>query len=111
MLGHHGYLRMQEGDVVEGGELLKEATESIAHLTGNHVLRAALLFHLGLFRCDTGRERGRGRGEGGRGEICREIGEGGSEKGGRERGEKEKERDGGREKAVSYTHLTLPTRR
>ena len=61
MLGHHGYLRMQEGDVVEGGELLKEATESIAHLTGNHVLRAALLFHLGLFRCDTGRERGRER--------------------------------------------------
>ena len=56
LLGHHGYLRMQEGDVVEGGELLKEATESIAHLTGNHVLRAALLFHLGLFRCDTGRE-------------------------------------------------------
>ena len=50
LLGHHGSLRLQEGEVLEGGELLKEATESISHLTGNHTLRAALLFHLAVFR-------------------------------------------------------------
>nr|KAG5698167.1 hypothetical protein BaRGS_030530 [Batillaria attramentaria] len=50
LLGHHGYLQMVEGDVLEAGELLKEATESISHLTGNHVLRATLLYHTGLLR-------------------------------------------------------------
>ncbi|XP_076469165.1 uncharacterized protein LOC143299693 [Babylonia areolata] len=54
LLGHHGYQHLVEGDVAEGGELLKEATESISHLTGNHVLRASLLFHLGLYRGQLG---------------------------------------------------------
>ncbi|KAL8606142.1 hypothetical protein ACOMHN_067125 [Nucella lapillus] len=54
LLGHHGYQHLAEGDVLEAGELLKEATESIAHLTGNHALRASLLLHLGLYRGQLG---------------------------------------------------------
>lgn len=50
LLGHHGYLQMVGGEVLEAGELLKEATESISHLTGNHTLRATLLYHAGLLR-------------------------------------------------------------
>ncbi|XP_070193118.1 uncharacterized protein [Littorina saxatilis] len=54
LLGHHGYMRLLEGDMQEAGTLLKEAAETISELTGNHVLRAAIHFHEGLYRGQLG---------------------------------------------------------
>ncbi|XP_067684110.1 tetratricopeptide repeat protein 41-like [Haliotis asinina] len=50
LLGHHGSLRLSEGELGEAEDLLKESLESIENCPGHITLRATVLFHLGILR-------------------------------------------------------------
>ncbi|XP_046333250.2 tetratricopeptide repeat protein 41-like [Haliotis rufescens] len=50
LLGHHGSIRLSEGELVEAEDLLKESLESIENCPGHVTLRATILYHLGILR-------------------------------------------------------------